>query len=140
MAKHEEVKRSWHLIDAEGKTLGRLAAQIAVLLRGKNKPIFTPHVDCGDGVVVINAKKIEVSGNKLTTKKYHRYTGYPSGQKEESLERLLHRRPTEVVRRAVVGMLPKGPMGRTVAKHLHVYEGPEHPHQSQLKAETEGKK
>ncbi len=136
MAKHDDIPRTWHLINAEGETLGRLAVRIAVILRGKQKPIFTPHVDCGDGVVVVNAEKIQVTGNKLKDKLYQSYSGYPSGKKSEPLERLLIRRPTEVVRRAVVGMLPKGPLGRQVARKLRIYAGPNHPHSAQLKTET----
>jgi len=131
-AKPHEVSRQWHLIDAEGQILGRLAVQIATLLRGKQKPIFTPHVDCGDGVIVINAQKIRVSGNKLDTKIYQRFSGYPSGLKKEPMRRLLNRRPTEVVRRAVIGMLPHNPLGREVARHLRIYAGPNHPHASQV--------
>lgn len=132
MAKHAEIPRRWHLIDAEDKILGRLAAQAAHLLRGKHKPVFTPHVDCGDGVVVINAEKIRVTGNKLKTKQYQRYSGYPSGLKKEPLESLLRRRPAEVVRRAVAGMLPKNSLGRRVARRLRVYPGAEHRHKAQL--------
>ena len=136
-AKYDEVPRKWHLIDAEGQTLGRLAVQVAVLLRGKYKTIFTPHVDCGDSVVVVNAEKIRVTGNKLQAKVYQRYSGYPSGLKNETLGHLLVRRPTEAVRRAVVGMLPKGPLGRQVATRLKVYAGPDHPHMAQLKIKTQ---
>ncbi len=132
-AKRGQVSREWHLIDAQGKILGRLATQVAQLLRGKKKPIFTPHTDCGDGVVVINAEKIRVTGTKLTSKIYHRYTGYPSGLKSETLEHLLARRPTEVVRRAVEGMLPKNPLGSQVARRLRIYAGPRHPHAGQMK-------
>ena len=114
MAKEAEVTRKWHLIDADGQILGRLAVKVADILRGKNKPIFTPHVDCGDGVIIINAEKIKVTGIKMTDKKYQRYSGYPSGRKEESLERLLDRRPTAVLEKAVKGMLPKNPLGRQV--------------------------
>ena len=128
-----EIPRQWHLVDADGKILGRLAVQVAILLRGKHKPLFTPHLDCGDSVVVVNARKIQVTGTKLQTKQYQRYSGYPSGLKKEPLERLLNRRPTEVIRRAVVGMLPRGPLGYRLVRHLHVYAGPEHPHQGQLK-------
>lgn len=131
--KHEEVPRKWHLINAEGQVLGRLAVQIAKLLRGKHKALFTPHVDCGDGVVVINAQKIRVTGNKLDTKIYRSYSGYPSGLKEESLGHLLARRPTEALRKAVVGMLPHNPLGRRLlTRHLRIYPGSEHPHQAQL--------
>ena len=131
-AKQQEVTRRWHLLDAQDQVLGRLATQVAVLLRGKHKPIFTPHVDCGDAVVVINAEKIRVTGNKMNSKIYRRYSGYPSGLKEESLRHLLSRRPTEVIRRAVVGMLPKNPIGRQAVRHLWVYAGPTHPHLAQL--------
>ena len=132
MAKHEAVSRQWHLIDAKDQILGRLATQVAALLRGKGKAIFTPHVDCGDGVIVINADKVQVTGTKLDTKIYKTFSGYPSGLKQEPLRRLIVRRPTEVLRRAVVGMLPKNPLGRKVAKHLRIYTGTHHPHASQL--------
>lgn len=132
MAKRGEVARKWHVLDAEGQVLGRLAVQTAHLLRGKHKPIFTPHIDCGDGVVVVNAEKVRLTGLKLQTKLYKRYSGYPSGLKTETADRLLHRRPTEVIHRAVVGMLPKNPLGRQVARRLRVYAGPTHPHQAQL--------
>ncbi len=133
--KYDEVPRRWHVIDAQGQILGRLASRIAVILRGKDKPIFTPHVDCGDSVIVINAQKVRVTGRKLETKIYTRYSGYPGGLKKEPLDNLLNRRPTEVVRRAIVGMLPKNPLGRQVARRLRVYAGPEHPHAAQLKQE-----
>ncbi len=136
-AKRGEVSRKWHVLDAEGQVLGRLAVRVAHLLRGKHKVIFTPHIDCGDGVVVINAEKIRLTGNKLDTKTYKRYSGYPGGLKEETARRLLDRRPTEVVHRAVIGMLPKNPMGRQVGRRLRVYAGPKHPHEAQLEAETE---
>lgn len=134
MVKHDEVPRQWHLVDAEGQILGRLAVQVARLLRGKHKVVFTPHVDCGDGVVVVNAQKIRVTGNKPRTKLYQRYSGYPGGLKKEPLEHLLSRRPTEVVRRAVVGMLPKNSLGDRLARRLRVYAGPAHPHAAQVKA------
>ena len=136
MAKQGEVSRKWHLLNAEGQVLGRLAAQAAHLLRGKHKAIFTPHVDCGDGVVVVNAEKIRVTGGKLKTKMYQRYSGYPSGLKKEPLEHLLQRRPTEVVRRAVTGMLPSNSLGRQVGERLKVYAGPTHPHTAQIQQET----
>lgn len=131
VGKQGDFPRKWHLLDAEGQILGRLAVRAAVILRGKHKPLFTPHVDCGDGVVIVNAEKIRLSGNKLQTKTYKRYSGYPSGLKIETADRLLQRRPTEVVQRAVVGMLPKNPLGRQVARRLRVYAGPQHPHQAQ---------
>lgn len=132
MAKPTDVKRQWHLIDAEGQVLGRLSAKAAHLLRGKHKTIFTPHVDCGDGVIVINASKVRVTGSKLTTKTYKRYSGFPGGLKTESFVHLLQRRPTEVVRRAVVGMLPRNTLGRHAAKRLKVYAQAQHPHGGQL--------
>ncbi len=133
-AKRGEVSRAWHLIDADGQVLGRLAVRAAHLLRGKHKPLFTPHVDCGDGVIVVNAEKIRLTGNKMETKTYKRYSGYPGGLKKESIGRLLARRPTEVLERAVNGMLPKNPMGRQLARRLRVYAGPVHPHLGQMKA------
>ncbi len=131
--KKSEISRQWHLLDAEGQILGRLAVRVAVLLRGKHKPLFTPHLDCGDSVVVVNAGKIRVTGTKLQTKLYQRYSGYPSGLKKEPLERLLNRRPTEVIRRAVVGMLPSGPLGYQLVRHLYIYAGTDHPHAGQVK-------
>lgn len=136
MAKHSEVTRKWHLIDADGQILGRLAVKVADILRGKNKPIFTPHVDCGDGVIIINAEKIKVTGTKLTEKKYQRYSGYPSGRKEEPLERLLSRRPTAVLEKAVKGMLPKNSLGREIYRRLKVYAGTKHPHAGQMAEAT----
>ena len=133
-AKRGELSRTWHVIDAEGQILGRLAVRAAHLLRGKHKPLFTPHVDCGDGVIVVNAEKIRLSGTKMDTKIYQRYSGYPGGLKTEPVRRLLTRRPTEVVRRAVAGMLPKNPLGRQVARRLRIYAGPRHPHAAQMKA------
>ena len=127
-AKPGEITREWYLVDAEGKTLGRLATQIADTLRGKRKPQFTPHVDTGDFVVVVNAEKIQVTGNKLDQKKYYRHSGYPGGLRERTLRQQLDRRPTEVLRIAVKGMLPKNTLGRQQLKKLKVYAGPEHPH------------
>ena len=135
MVKHDDVPRSWHLVNAEGQILGRLATKVAGLLRGKQKTVFTPHVDCGDGVIVINAEKIKVTGAKLDTKTYQSYSGYPDGLTREPLRRLLDRRPTEAVHRAVVGMLPKNPLGRRAAKRLRVYAGPNHPHDAQRPVE-----
>jgi large subunit ribosomal protein L13 len=131
--KPAEVTRKWHLIDAQDQVLGRLATRVASILRGKHKPTFTPHVDCGDPVVVINAEKIRVTGTKLKTKIYTRYSGYPSGLKKEPLQRFLARKPTEVIRHAVVGMLPNGSLGRQAARRLRIYSGAEHPHIAQLK-------
>ena len=135
MVKHDDVPRSWHLVNAEGQILGRLATKVAALLRGKHKAIFTPHVDCGDGVIVINAEKIKVTGSKMETKKYQSYSGYPGGLKQEPLGNLLTRRPTEAVTRAIVGMLPHNPLGRQCAKRLRVVAGPNHPHIAQKPTE-----
>ena len=130
-AKPGEVTREWYLVDAEGKTLGRLATQIADTLRGKRKPQFTPHVDTGDFVVVVNAEKIQVTGNKLDQKRYYRHSGYPGGIRSRTLREQLDRRPTEVLRVAVKGMLPKNPLGRAMYRKLKVYAGPNHPHTAQ---------
>ena len=132
LAKHDDVPRSWHLIDAEGQVLGRLATKVAGLLRGKHKALFTPSVDCGDGVIVINAEKVRVTGNKMDTKTYQSYSGYPGGLKREPLRRLLDRRPSEALQRAIIGMLPHNPLGRQVASRLRVYAGPNHPHAAQM--------
>ncbi len=137
--KHDDVPRQWHLIDANGQVLGRLATHVATLLRGKHKPVFTPHVDCGDGVVIINAQKIRVTGRKLETKIYTRYSGYPSGLKQEALGHLLERRPTEVLRKAIVGMLPKNPLCRQVVGRLRIYPGQEHPHAGQMNESSKKK-
>ncbi|MBN2283964.1 MAG: 50S ribosomal protein L13 [Deltaproteobacteria bacterium] len=130
-AKKEDVSQNWYLIDADGKILGRLAAEIASRLRGKNKPIYTPHVDTGDFIVVINAEKIALTGNKLLDKKYYRYSGYPGGLKETSAEKLLETKPENLLRFAVKGMLPKNRLGRQMIKKLKIYSGSEHPHEAQ---------
>jgi large subunit ribosomal protein L13 len=130
-AKTGEIAREWYLVDAEGKTLGRLATQIADRLRGKGKPQFTPHIDTGDFVVVVNAEKIAVTGNKLDDKLYYRHSGYPGGLKSRTLREQLERRPAEVLRRAVWGMLPHTRLGRRQITKLKVYAGPNHPHQAQ---------
>lgn len=130
-AKPAEVKRDWYIVDAEGKTLGRLASEIARRLRGKHKPEYTPHVDTGDYIVVVNAEKIRVTGNKLKNKIYYRHTGYVGNLKAISLEKLLQRKPTRAVELAVKGMLPKNPLGRAMYRKLKVYAGPEHRHQAQ---------
>ena len=135
IAKPAEVERKWYVVDAEGKTLGRLASQVATILRGKNKPIYTPHVDCGDNVIVINAEKIAVTGKKLTDKLYVTYSGFPGGKKEVMLKDMLANKPEEVIRHAVKGMLPDGKLGRQMFKNLHVYAGPDHKHEAQ-KPET----
>ena len=130
-AKPGEVTREWYLVDAEGKTLGRLATQIADTLRGKRKPQFTPHVDTGDFVIVVNAEKIQVTGNKLDQKRYYRHSGYPGGLRSRTLREQLERRPTEVLRVAVKGMLPKNRLARQQITKLKIYAGPEHPHEAQ---------
>ena len=130
-AKPGEITREWYLVDAEGKTLGRLATQIADTLRGKRKPQFTPHVDTGDFVVVVNAEKIRVTGNKLDQKRYYRHSGYPGGLRSRTLREQLDRRPTEVLRVAVKGMLPKNRLARQQITKLKIYAGPEHPHSPQ---------
>ncbi|GAB6034847.1 50S ribosomal protein L13 [Galenea microaerophila] len=131
VAKPAEVKRDWYIIDAEGKTLGRMASEIAARLRGKHKPEYTPHVDCGDYIVVINADKIKVTGNKMRNKKYHHVTGYVGNLKTTDLQTLLREKPTRPVEFAVKGMLPRGPLGRAMFKKLKVYAGAEHPHAAQ---------
>ena len=121
--KPAEVERKWYVVDAEGKTLGRLASQVAAILRGKNKPTFTPHVDGGDYVIVINAEKVEVTGKKRSEKIYKRHTGYPGGLRELTFEQLLEKHPEEIVRHAVKGMMPTGKLGRQMFKKLKVYAG-----------------
>jgi large subunit ribosomal protein L13 len=130
-AKPGDVAREWYLVDAEGKTLGRLATQIADTLRGKRKPQYTPHVDTGDFVVVVNAEKVQVTGNKLDQKRYFRHSGYPGGLRSRTLREQLERRPTEVLRIAVRGMLPKNRLARQQLTKLKIYAGPEHPHSAQ---------
>ncbi len=130
-AKPAEVRRAWYLIDAEGKTLGRLASEIARRLRGKHKPQFTPHVDTGDFLVVVNAEKVRVTGNKLADKMYYRHTGYIGNLKSRSLQQMLDEHPERVLQAAVKGMLPRNPLGRAMFKKLKVYAGPEHRHQAQ---------
>ena len=126
-----DITRQWHVVDADGAILGRMATEIATLLRGKHKPIWAPHVDTGDHVVVVNAAKIAVSPRKAQDKLYHRHSGYPGGIRTESLEHLLARDPEKVVRLAVRRMLPKGPLGRQMLKKLKIHAGPTHPHQAQ---------
>jgi large subunit ribosomal protein L13 len=130
-AKPGEVERRWYVVDADGQTLGRLATRIADTLRGKDKAQYTPHVDTGDFVVVVNAEKILVTGNKLDQKRYYRHSGYPGGLRSRTLREQLERRPTEVIRKAVKGMLPKNRLARQQLNKLKVYAGPEHPHQAQ---------
>jgi len=130
-AKPAEVRRDWYVVDAEGKTLGRLASEIARRLKGKHKPIFTPHVDTGDYIVVVNCEKVAVSGNKMKDKMYHHHTGYVGNLKSISLEKQLQKAPERVLRDAVRGMLPRTPLGRTMMKKLRIFAGPEHTHQAQ---------
>ncbi|MBQ6575863.1 MAG: 50S ribosomal protein L13 [Lachnospiraceae bacterium] len=126
-----DIERKWYVVDAEGQTLGRLCSEIAKVLRGKNKPIFTPHADCGDYVIVVNAEKVATTGRKLDQKIYYHHSDYVGGMKETTLRDKLAKAPTEVVELAVKGMLPKGPLGRRMYKKLFVYAGPEHPHAAQ---------
>ena len=130
-AKAADVDHTWYVVDAEGQTLGRLATRIADTLRGKGKPTYTPHVDSGDFVIVVNAEKIQVTGNKLDQKRYYRHSGYPGGLRSRTLREQLERRPTEVIRTAVKGMLPKNRLASRQITKLKVYAGPEHPHEAQ---------
>ena len=131
MASPATIKRDWYVVDAEGQTLGRLASEIAKVLRGKNKPTYTPHMDCGDYVIVVNAEKIKVTGKKLDQKIYYHHSEYIGGMKETTLKEKLARKPEQVIELAVKGMLPKGPLGRQMYKKLFVYAGPEHKHEAQ---------
>jgi len=131
MANSETVERKWYVVDAKGKTLGRLASEIAKILRGKNKPTYTPHVDTGDYVIVINAEKVEVTGKKADKKMYRWHSGYPSGLKERTFNEMIEKKPTEVIYRAVKGMLPHNRLGRKMIKKLKVYAGPVHQHEAQ---------
>ena len=131
MASPATIDRKWYVVDAEGQTLGRLAAEVAKVLRGKNKPEFTPHIDTGDNVIVINAEKIKVTGKKLDQKVYYHHSDYVGGMKETTLREMMAKKPEQVIELAVKGMLPKGPLGRTMIKKLHVYAGAEHAHQAQ---------
>ena len=131
MPNPNQVERKWYVIDAEGKTLGRLASEVASILRGKKKPIFTPNADCGDYVIVVNAEKIKVTGKKLDQKVYYRHSAYVGGLKSATLREMLQRHPERVIEMSVKGMLPKGPLGREMYKKLFVYAGPEHKHEAQ---------
>ena len=131
MASPATIDRKWYVVDATDMTLGRLASEVAKVLRGKNKPIFTPHIDTGDYVIVINAEKIAVTGKKLDQKIYYHHSDYVGGMKEATLREKLNKKPEEVIEHAVKGMLPKGPLGRQMLKKLHVYAGPEHNHEAQ---------
>jgi large subunit ribosomal protein L13 len=129
--KKDDIEQKWWLVNAEGKILGRLATEVADLLRGKKKPMFTSHLDTGDFVVVVNAEKVKVTGRKLDQKTYYSHSQYPGGLKEETLKDLLERKPEEVIKKAVWGMIPKGKLGRAIYKKLKVYRGPNHPHEAQ---------
>ncbi len=131
MATPQTAEREWFVVDAEGQTLGRLASRIATILRGKHKPAYTPHVDTGDFVVVVNAEKVRLTGNKLDQKMYWRHSGYPGGIKGRTARQMLERKPEDVLRLAVKGMLPKNILGRNMLRKLKIYAGPEHPHQAQ---------
>ena len=133
--KPSDIERKWYVVDAEGKTLGRLASEVANVLRGKNKPTYTPHIDTGDYVIVVNAEKIQVTGKKLDQKIYYHHSEYVGGMKEATLREMMQKKPEFVITHAVKGMLPKGPLGRQMLKKLHVYAGPEHNHAAQ-KPET----
>lgn len=137
MAKPDEVDRQWYVVDATDKTLGRLATRIAEILRGKHKPIYTPQIHTGDYVIVINAEKIKLTGNKWQQKKYYRHSGYPGGIKETTYEKLVQKKPEFIIEKAVRGMIPHNKLGRQMIKKLKVYSGPEHPHQAQQPVELE---
>jgi large subunit ribosomal protein L13 len=137
LTKPAEVERQWYVVDAEGKNLGRLASEIAKILRGKHKPIYSPSVDCGDYVIVLNADKISVTGRRLDQKYYYRHSGYPGGISSISLREQLEKHPTRPLEAAVKGMLPKNPLGRKMLKKLKLYTGSEHPHQAQQPVELE---
>ena len=131
MASASNIERKWYVVDAADYTLGRLASQVAAVLRGKNKPTYTPFLDCGDNVIVINASKVKVTGKKLDQKVYYNHSEYVGGMKETTLREMMNKKPEKVIELAVKGMLPKGPLGRTMIKKLHVYAGAEHAHQAQ---------
>ena len=137
LPKVSEIQKNWYVVDAEGKTLGRMASKIAAILRGKHKPTFTPHMDVGDHVIVINAEKVELTGRKADQKKYYRHSGYPGGIKETAFSAMLKKKPKAVITIAVKGMLPHNKLGRSILKHLKVYAGPDHPHESQQPKQLE---
>ncbi|MCG3209618.1 MAG: 50S ribosomal protein L13 [Anaerolineae bacterium] len=130
-AREQDIQRDWYVVDAQGQTLGRLATRVATVLRGKHKALYTPHVDCGDYVIIVNAEKVHATGQKMTQKKYYRHSGYPGGLTEITLRDQLQKFPERVLESAVRGMLPKNRLGRQMFKKLKVYAGPEHPHQAQ---------
>ena len=131
MQKKETVERKWYVVDAEGQTLGRLATKVATVLRGKHKPTYTPHVDCGDYVIVINAEKVVITGNKLDDKMYYNHSGFPGGLRERNAKTMIEKYPEEMVERAIKGMLPHNPLGRAMGKKLFVYAGADHKHEAQ---------
>lgn len=131
MQKKETIERKWYVIDAEGKPLGRVASKAAHMLRGKHKPTFTPHIDCGDYIIIVNAEKVLLTGNKLNDKKYYNHSMYAGGLRERTAKEMIERYPEEMIERAVKGMLPKGRLGRQMYKKLFVYAGPEHKHEAQ---------
>ena len=131
MQKKETVDRKWYVVDAEGKTLGRLATKVATVLRGKHKPTYTPHIDCGDYVIVINADKVVLTGNKLDDKMYYNHSGFPGGLRERNAKTMIEKYPEEMVERAIKGMLPHNPLGRAMGKKLFVYAGADHKHEAQ---------
>ena len=139
MQSKETVERKWYVIDAEGVALGRLASQVAMVLRGKNKPTFTPHIDCGDYVIIVNAEKVKLTGNKLNDKKYYNHSGYVGGLRERTAKTMIEKYPEEMIERAVKGMLPKGRLGRAMSKKLFVYAGPDHNQQAQKPIEMKVK-
>lgn len=130
-ANKDTAQKEWVLVDATDQILGRLASRVAMILRGKHRPDFTPHVDCGDNVIIINAEKVKLTGNKATQREYIRHSGYPSGQKKETVESLMNRRPAAVIERSIKGMLPKNRLGSEMFRNLHVFVGPEHTHEAQ---------
>ncbi len=136
VVKGSDIKRDWVVIDATGIRLGRLATYVAHLLKGKHKPIYSPHLDCGDHVIIVNAARVDYHPDRLTDKKYYRHSGYPGGLKVETLGQVLSKKPERVIERAVKGMLPKGPLGRDMYRKLHVYAGETHPHQAQQPKEV----
>ena len=137
--KLKEIEHRWHVLDAEGRPLGRLASEVAQLLRGKHRPTFTPHLDNGDFVVVVNAAKVRITGNKTGQKIYRRHTGYPGGLRETMLGKMIESRPERVIQAAVKGMLPHNRLGRALLRHLKVYSGPDHPHEAQVNAGRKAK-
>jgi large subunit ribosomal protein L13 len=130
-AREQDIQREWYVVDAQGQTLGRLATRVATILRGKHKALYTPHVDCGDYVIIVNAEKVHTTGQKMTQKKYYRHSGYPGGLREITLRDQLQKFPNRVLESAVRGMLPKNRLGRQMFKKLKVYAGPSHPHEAQ---------